>query len=82
MLLFLLVFLILFIFVHFVLFEFLLDFVYFFVKKTTDIGLLFYENFGGFVLNCTDVVLDLFVQFADVLHSVPVCIVKAALRSK
>lgn len=79
MLLFLLVLMVLLIFINLVLLELFLYLVYLLVEETTDVGLLLDQDLGGFVLNGSDVILNLFVELVYGQHSVSVGVVEAAL---
>ena len=80
--LFLQVLLILLAFVYFVLFKLFLNLVDLLVEKPADIGFLFNQNLGRFVLDGPDVVQNLLVEFCDILHSISITLIQRSLAPK
>lgn len=62
--------------VDFILLKFLFDLVDFLVEESANIRLLFYQYFRGFVLNSANVIENLFVQFANLMHPISVGVIQ------
>ena len=80
--LFLLVLMVFFIFVDTVLFKLLLDLINLLIEKPSNIRLLFDQYLWGFILDGCNIVDNFFMKFIDLLHSVPIWVIKATLGSK
>ena len=67
--------------VNFIFLKFLLNLIYFFMEKSTDIWFLLDQDLWCFVLDRADVIQDFLVQVSDLLQSISIAIVQGSFAS-